>query len=73
MFKSYCLKEIRSYEIELEKHALNNVYSPAKTPVFSKTQPKSEKLQRKFAIIDTNKNKKVDLFQDSTVRNVWYQ
>lgn len=73
MFESYCLKEIKSYEIELEKHELNNVNSPARTPVFSKTQPKSEKSQRKLAIIDTTKKQKVDVFGDSTVRNFWYQ
>ncbi|XP_060848032.1 desmoplakin-like isoform X1 [Rhopalosiphum padi] len=64
-------QEIKSLELEFEKQ-VHNVTSTVRTPVFSKTQSKSEKITRSFGIIDTHKRQNKSLFREGVVRNLRY-
>lgn len=58
-------------ELEHQKqaHIENNV---VRTPVFSKTQQKSDKTPRSFGVINTNKQQKISLLREGAVRNLQY-
>ncbi|XP_025196259.1 uncharacterized protein LOC112595323 [Melanaphis sacchari] len=64
-------QEIKSLELEFEKQ-VHNVTSTVRTPVFSKTQPKSEKTTRSFGVIETHKRQNKSLFREGVVRNLRY-
>lgn len=65
-------QEIKALELEFEKQ-VHNVTSSVRTPVFSKTQPKSEKTTRSYGVIDSHKRQNKSLFREGVVRNLRYQ
>jgi len=51
---------------------VHKVTSAVRTPVFNKTQPKSEKITRSFGVVDTYKRRNKSLFQEGVVHNLRY-
>lgn len=64
-------QEIKSLELEFEKQ-VHNITSTVRTPVFTKTQSKSEKTTRSYGVIDTYKRPNKSLFREGVVRNLRY-
>ncbi|XP_008179804.1 uncharacterized protein LOC100570121 isoform X1 [Acyrthosiphon pisum] len=64
-------QEIKSLEMDFEKQ-VHNITSTVRTPVFSKTQTKSEKTTRSYGVIDTYKRPNKSLFREGVVRNLRY-
>lgn len=57
--------------MDFEKQ-VHNITSTVRTPVFNKTQTKSEKTTRSYGVIDTYKRPHKSLFREGVVRNLRY-